>query len=239
MNQYNPYGSLQYYQDPNATDPDKGWSQISMLAPAQQALLDQQNKTSLGLGKLADRGLGYVDDALSNQITAASLPQDMVNAGETGYDALMRRINPQIETSRKALETKLANQGIMPGSEAYANSMRVQNEAENDMRSQASLHGIDIGQRAQTHKLGLLSSLQNIPVNMLNAVRTGSQVTNPTFGGTPQQQNAGGIDYSSALKGQSQYNMGLYNSQVAEANAGNSAAMSGAGTLAMGAALFF
>jgi len=232
INQYTPYGSLQYYQDPNAATPDQGWSQITTLSPQQQQLLDQQNKISKGLGDMADRGLGYVDSALSNQISEASLPKSMVNAGETGYQALMRRFQPQIDQSDKALKTQLANQGISEGSEAYTNAMRGQNESANDLRSQAALHGISVGENAQNQQLGLKTALQSQPINMLNAVRTGSQVTNPSFGSYAQQGNAGGIDYSTATKGQSDYSQGLYNSKVASANAGNNAAVGAAGAIA-------
>ncbi len=234
VSQYTPYGSLEYYQDPNATDSNQGWSAVTTLAPAQRQLLDQQNKTSLGLSALTDRGLGFVNDALSNQISLKSLPKSMVNPGQTGQDALMARFQPQIDQSRKELTTQLANQGIMPGSEAYANAMRTQTQSENDLRMQAALHGIDVGQNAQNQQLGLQTALQNQPLNILNAVRSGSQVTNPTFGTTP-----GGADYSSALKDQSSYNQGLYNSQVASANAGNAATMQGLGTAAMVGAMFF
>jgi hypothetical protein len=238
INQYTPYGSLQYYQDPSSTDPDRGWSSVVTLSPEQQKLLDQQNQTSLGLSGLANSGLDYVKSTLGNQINLNSLPKSMVNPGETGYDALMRRYQPQIDQSRKALENQLANQGVMAGTEAYDNAMRSQYQSENDLRSQAALQGIGIGQDAQNQQLGLLMALQNNPINVLNAVRTGSQVTNPTFGAVPQQQNAGGVDYMGATKGMSDYNMGVYNSDVAAANAGNSAATGLAGAAITAAAFF-
>lgn len=236
VNQYTPYGSLTYRHTGAG---DGGWSSYLTLSPTQQRLLDQQNKTSIGLGNLADRGVGYVDDALSHRLDASSLPKDMVNPGETGYDALMSRIQPQIDESHKALVTQLANQGILPGTEAYDNALRVQNQSENDLRSQAAINGIQIGENAQTQQLGVKTALQNNPINVLNAVRSGSQVTNPTFGAVPQQGNAGGVDYTGAMTGTNNYNMGLYNSGVASANAGNAATMQGVGTAAMAAAMFY
>ncbi|ABR91433.1 Hypothetical protein mma_2196 [Janthinobacterium sp. Marseille] len=218
VNQVTPYGNLTYSRDPNASTPDGGWTATQTLLPAQQALLDQQNKTSLGLAGLADRGLGYVDQALSNNITAADLPADMVNAGQTGQDALMARFQPQMEQSRKALDAQLANQGITQGSEAYNNAMRTQQQGENDLRSQAALNGIAVGQNAQNQQLQVKTALQNQPVNMLNAVRTGSQVTNPTFTNTPQQATTQGADLLGATAAQGQYNQGLYNAGVGSQN---------------------
>lgn len=236
VNQVTPYGSLTYTRDPNAPTPDDGWTATQSLGPEQKALLDQQNKTSLGLAGLADRGLGYVDSALANNITAEDLPASTVNAGETGEQALMRRFQPMIDQKRKGLEAQLANQGITLGSEAYDNAMRVQNEGENDLRSQAALNGINIGQNSQNQQLQLKTALQNQPLNMLNAVRTGAQVTNPSFTSVPQQQTTAGPDLLGAAKGTNDYNMGLYNSGVASANSGNSAAL---GLAATAAAAFF
>lgn len=234
VNQYTPYGNLTYSQAPGY-GPDGGWSATQTLSPAQQQLLDQQNRTSLGLSQLADRGLGYVDKALGNNITAADLPADMVNAGQTGQDALMARFQPQMEQSRKALDAQLANQGITLGSEAYDNAMRTQSQGENDLKMQAALNGINVGQNAQNQQLALKTALQNQPINMLNAVRTGSQVTNPQFTNVPQQGQTSGANMTGAAAGQNQYNMGLYNSEVAGNNSQTGAVVG----LASAAALAF
>ncbi len=235
VNQVTPYGSLTYTQNPGY-GPDGGWTATQSLAPAQQQLLDQQNKTSLGLSQLADRGLGYVDQALGNNITAADLPADMVNAGQTGQDALMARFQPQMDQSRKALDAQLANQGITLGSEAYDNAMRTQSQGENDLKMQAALNGINVGQNAQNQQLSLKTALQNQPVNMLNAVRTGSQVTNPQFTNVPQQGQTSGANMNAATAAQGQYGHGLYNSQVASTNSANSAT---AGLVTAAAAAMF
>ena len=93
---------------------------------------------------------------------------------------------------------------------------------------QAALNGIKVGQDAQNQQFGLLSALQNQPLNMLNAVRTGSQVTNPSFVNSAQQATTIGADYLGAAQGQNQYNMGLYNSETARNNANTGAAASAA-----------
>lgn len=234
VNQVTPYGNLTYTQNPGY-GPDGGWTATQSLAPAQQQLLDQQNQTSIGLGNLGQQGLGYVQNAMNNSPTMGSLPASMVNAGQTGQDALMARFQPQIDQSHKALEAQLANQGIGVGSEAYGNAMRVQNQSENDLRSQAALNGINVGQQAQQQALQVQTALQNQPVNMLNAVRTGSQVTNPTFTSVPQQGQTAGADLLGAAGQQNQYNMGLYNSQVGQ----NNSAMGLMGTLAGAGAVAF
>lgn len=209
VNQVTPYGSITYRPGVNG-DQDQ-WIMDQTLAPAQQQLLDSQNQTSLGLAGLMGRGVGYVNQALSHNITAADLPKSMINPGETGQDAIMRRLQPQIDQQHAALQTQLANQGIMPGSEAYNNAMRTQYQSENDLRSQAALQGITLGQNAQNQQLGLLSALQNNPINVLNAVRTGAQVTNPTFQNIPQQGMTAGADLLGATQAQGQYAKDRYN----------------------------
>ncbi|EUB95879.1 hypothetical protein PMI07_002367 [Rhizobium sp. CF080] len=55
-------------------------------------------------------------------------------------DALMQRINPQLAQSREALETKLINQGLQPGSEAYNRAIDAATRQENDARYGAILN---------------------------------------------------------------------------------------------------
>lgn len=253
VNQYTPYGNLTYSQAPGY-GPDGGWSATQTLSPAQQQLLDQQNRTSMGLSQLADRGLGYVAQALGNNISESGLSgvseiNPNSNSALAGEAAMMARFQPQMDQSRKALDAQLANQGITLGSEAYDNAMRTQGQAENDLRTQAVLKGIDVGNTEITQKmalqrqqmdrqnqqLSLRTALQNQPINMLNAVRTGSQVTNPQFTNVPQQGQTSGANMTGAAAGQNQYNMGLYNSEVAGNNSQTGAVVG----LASAAALAF
>lgn len=238
VNQVTPYGNLTYTQNPGA-GPDGGWTATTSLAPAQQTLLNQQNQASIGLGNLANQGVGYVQNAMNNSPTLASLPAASVNAGQTGQDAIMARLQPQINQSNAALQTQLANQGISQGSEAYNNAMRVQNQSVNDAQMQAALNGINVGNQAQTQALQVQTALQNQPVNMLNAVRTGSQVTNPSFASVPQQATTSGADLLGAASAGANYNQGLYGSQVASTNSANSSTYGALGTAAGMAAMMF
>jgi hypothetical protein len=151
----------------------------------------------------------------------------------------MARFQPQIDQSHKALETQLANQGITQGSEAYDNAMRTQNQSENDLRMQAALNGINVGQNAQNQQLQLQTALQNQPLNILNAVRSGSQVTNPTFTTVPTQATTAGPDLLGAAQQQGSYNQGLYSSKVASSNSNNAATTGALGTAAMVGMMMF
>jgi len=89
---------------------------------------------------LANRNLD-----LSN---VAAMP---VNAGTTGQAAILSRLAPQIERSQEATRTRLANQGLVPGTKAYETAMIEENQRGNDLFTQAALQGInlDLGANAQ------------------------------------------------------------------------------------------
>ena len=77
-----------------------------------------------------------------------------VNAGMTGLQAIMSRLQPQIEQTQAATAQQLANQGITPGSEAYNNAMRTQGQQFNDLYTQAALQGINLDTAANQQGYG-------------------------------------------------------------------------------------
>lgn len=218
INQVTPYGSMTYSSSGNDASGNPQYTQTVNLAPDQQKLLDQQNKISLGLGSTMDQGLGYVQNALATPFDTSKLPAQQINPGQTAQDAIMARLNPQFDRRQSALETQLANQGIGRGTEAWSNGMTDLNNARNDATSQAAMQGISVGDQARQQALQEQSFLRNEPVNMLNAVRSGAQVTGPQFSATPQ-----GANYLGAAQSQYQADLGGYNAQ----QAGNNNMMSG------------
>ena len=214
VNQYTPYGSLEYKvsgEDPygNAT-----WSATQSLAPAQQQLLDYQNQASLGLGQLTGKGLGYVNNMLDTPFDTSKLPTTGFNPSQSYQDAYMQRLQPQIQQGREALSTQLANSGIPVGSEAYRRAMMGQGQKENDLLAAATTQGFGVGQQARQSALQEQAYLRNEPLNTLNAVRSGAQVQGPSFVNSAQQATTAGPDMLGAAQ------MG-YNAQLAASNAQN------------------
>lgn len=212
VNTYTPYGNLTYAKDPN--DPNQ-WSSTVSLSPSGQSLLDQQNKTSAGLGNLQDAATARVGATMGSAAPAAYDPTQATN---NAADLINARLLPQQKIDSAALDTQLANQGIMPGSEAYTNAQAAMGRTQNDAKQQAQLQGITLGQSQQGQQYTQQVANRNMPMNELNALRTGSQVTNPTFQQAPQQATTSGPDMMAAANGQNQYNMGLYNSGVGSSN---------------------
>jgi len=108
-----------------------------------------------------------------------------VNAGTTGQQAIMARLEPQLARNRVSTETQLINQGLRPGSEAYNNAITLLGQQENDQRTQAVLQGLGLDMSA-------------------NAQGYGQALTSGQFGNTAQGQNFGQGNIQQQLYNQSQ-----------------------------------
>jgi hypothetical protein len=211
--QYTPYGNFVY--EPNGTDPQGNpmWKATTTLAPAQQQLLDAQNQTSLGMSNLQGKGLGAVQNLFGNLPSSSQLPAQAINPGQTAQEAIMARMMPQLNQQRDRMENQLANQGIQIGSDAYKQSEDQFGRQMNDAVSQAALQGIDVTNQARQQGMNEQGFYSQMPLNLLNALRTGSQVQNPTFGATAQ-----GPNYLGAAGMQGQSDLDKYNTQVGSYN---------------------
>jgi hypothetical protein len=183
-------------------------------------LYQQQMQTSLGLGNLQNQGLGYVQNMLSKPFDTSQLPQSGINPGETMQESVLRRLQPQIAQQREMTTAQLANQGIVPGTTAYENAMRMQNQKENDLLTSAVIQGTNTGLAANQQAFGQAGYIRNEPINTLNAIRSGSQVTNPSYiSNIPQQATTSGADILGASQMGYNAQMGNFNAQqAAQAN---------------------
>ena len=194
VNQVTPYGNLNYAvtgQDPYG---NPTWTATQSLSPAQQQLLDYQNQASIGLGRVASKGLGYVENMLQNPFDVSQLPSTGFNPSQTYQEAYMQRLAPQLQMGREQLAQDLANKGIDIGSKAYENAMRMQAQRENDLLLGATTQGFGVGQQARQQALQEQAYLRNEPINTLSAVRTGAQVQGPQFVNSAQQATTQGAD---------------------------------------------
>lgn len=151
INTYTPLGSQTYRQ--TGTDPTTGapiYEQYINLSPEQQALYNQQTRQSLNLGNVGDRLISQARDAYGQPIDAAGLPslrgdanltRSLDTSGLPGlpgagdlegfrrqqsdalYDRNTAYLDRQFGRDEEAMRTRLANQGIVEGSEAYRNAV--------------------------------------------------------------------------------------------------------------------
>ena len=202
-------------------NPDS-WKATVSLSPAEQAKLDANNKLSLGLLDTAQNGLSNVNQLLSKPFDFSQLPAAQINAGQTAQDALFSRLDPKFTQSEEALRTRLINQGVRPGSQAWDNEFNNFSQGKNDAYLQAGLQSMDIGQRARQQALQEQEFGRTEGLNVLNALRSGGQVTQPNFVSTPQQATTAGADLLGATTQNYQNQIAGYNAnQAAGANTTN------------------
>lgn len=89
-------------------------------------------------------------------------------AEQATYNSYVDKLTPQFEKRRADLETRLANQGLAVGSEAYERAMNDLEQEQNDALNQAAYNSVNQGQ-------------QSFSQSLADAINAGS------FGNTAQQ----------------------------------------------------
>ena len=181
INQQTPYGSLSYQQTGTDAQGNPIWSANQNLSP------ELQNLTQSSLAGL--------------QASQAN-PMYGINPGDTYSNAIMQRLAPQQSQAREALDAQLANQGIMPGSEAYNRAKTLLGQTQNDALTSAIVGGMQTGLQAQ--------GLQNTTAANIRNLATPGYVT-------PYNQAAvAGPDYLSAYTSQNATDIARQNAEAAQ-----------------------
>jgi hypothetical protein len=142
INQNTPYGSLNYTQSVDQYG-NPTWTANQQLS---QPLQDLTNTSLQGL-----------QQSLQN-------PMYGINPGQTYSDAIMQRLQPQLAQQKEVQDAQLANQGIVPGTQAYDNAMRTFNQQQNDLLTSAQIQGMQTGlsaQQLQNQQAANIKSLGN------------------------------------------------------------------------------
>lgn len=235
VNQITPYGTLTYTQSGKDQYGNPTWTANQTLSPEQQQLYQQQTGLSQNLLGAANRGAGNLDISGVDQ---SQLPSTGINPGQNYTDAMMQQMQPQLQRDQAALNQQLANQGIGIGSEAYQTAQQQQSDAANRARLQAITGGMQTGLAANQQAFQQAAENKQLPVNLINALRGGSQVQGPNYVNAPQQATTEGPNMLAAAGMQNQAAMNQYNAQMGQQNAmmgglfglGSSALMAPKGT---------
>jgi len=178
INQQTPYANLQYTQTGTDANGNPIWSATQTLNPTlQSAMSGLQNR----LASTAGQG-----------INTSTLAQTGINPGELYSDAIMRRLQPQLQQQQASVETRLANQGIMPGSEAYNRAKTQLAQQQNDLLTAAQVQGMDVGLRANQQGFNQQLQQSNLPIQQLGAF---NQATQPGYVTPYNQAAVAGPDY--------------------------------------------
>jgi hypothetical protein len=206
-------------------DQDK-WRSDVTLSPEVQGLFD---KGLMMQDISADIGLTAGEQIKSTFADPFEL-DDFEGYREDVYDAMLERLETDINRDWESQQAKLYAGGIGRGTEAYGWEQMMRDRSLNDARLQAYQKATDqaLRERGQTVKEALLE--RNQPLNEYNAWRTGAQVDLPSFQPGGMQQTTAGPDYMNAALEQGQYDLAGYNADVM----GQNALMSGLFSLGAG-----
>lgn len=197
VNQSGPNASKNYSVTGTNPDGTPIYSQSTTLSAPMQGIYDKS--TGLANSLLG----GSAGGALSGK------PLDLSYDGTAArLDALNHsRLDPQWAQNTDLQESKLANQGITPGTPAYDNAMRVFNQGKNDAYNSANLADYQSSAAAKQAEY-------NAPLATLGATYgVANSAGNPQFGSTPQT-NVAGTNVSGLVEQN-------YNQQSQNANAAN------------------
>lgn len=224
IDQKTPEGSITYTQekpfwwrDPFTDTLYKvpTFSAETKLTPEGQVLHDANMDARTNLAKTAEQQSGFLRDYLDQGMSTDGLPKrsklqarlsdelmgglragDFANSREETQAALMDRMRPEMDRDLSALETRLANQGIGYGTEAYDAAMATHQKGVNDARLAAIAAAGDeqrkyadmITRAGAAEDAGQALALEqrfaarNQPINEITALLSGSQVQAPKFG---------------------------------------------------------
>lgn len=209
VNQQGPWGSTTYSPTGSTSFTNSAGQQVTIpqftqtttYNPAQQAIVDKTTQAQSNLAGIAQDQSATIANTLNDPFKFNN--QD---AADWSYDLASSRILPQQDQQRQALESRLINSGIHPGTAAYDREMTRQTQGNTDQLNQLALNG-----RSQAFNEAVQT--RNQPINELTALLSGSQVSAPNAGtnATPQAQVAG-TDYTGLVSQQ-------YQSQLQSSNA--------------------
>ena len=196
MDESGPNGSRTFTQSgmQSVTDPYTGqtyevprFSVNTTLSPEQQAIANEQNAASLNLATLGRDLSGTLGQQLAGNFRLGN------EATESRLMELgSKRLDPMFANRDEDLRTRLANQGIKAGSQAYDREMAGLGQQENDAYNQLLLQG-----RGQANQELLAEDNQRI--NQISALLGGGQVSQPTFQSGVGIQGAATTDNASII----------------------------------------
>jgi hypothetical protein len=201
INQNTPYGSLNYTQGVDANG-NPTWTANQQLS---QPLQDLTNTSLQGL-----------QQSLQN-------PMYGINPGQSYSDAIMKRLQPQMTQASESNTAALANQGIVPGTQAYENAMRTFQQGQNDLQTSAQIQGMNTGLQAQQLQNQQAANIKSLSSPGYVNPYTQAAVSGPDYLGAYTTQN------SAAIAAQNAANAKTANTQSGLYGLGSAALMGSGG----------
>ena len=258
---YQPF-SLAMPEAPSAPIASK-WTSKTQLTPDQQRLFDLREDAQGTLLNQANNNLRQPLDfsGLDKQVGNLGLSNDFSGDRQRVEDALYRRstsrLDPQFELGQRDLETKLYNQGVQPGTEAWNRELASLAQQKQDAYSgartdaitgggqeQSRLYGMDyqtanqnasLQNQARQQGLNELFAMRQTPLQELNLLQGrgtgGAGAAGGGGGAGGGGQNVANTDIGGAFASQLGADQAGYQGKVATNNANTSAAASTIATI--------
>lgn len=188
VNQVTPFGNLTFEQTGTyqMTDPNTGdvynvplTTATQTLSDSQQSIFDQSQAAELNLATLANERSEFLGDYMGD--TFSYDPDRHMDWSMGLYDRLSERDNAR---QMEQLNSTLAQQGLMPGSEAYDRALGQMLESQTRSRDQFALDSYGQG-------FNTAITERNQPINEISGLLSQSQIEQPSFitPNTPQLAN--------------------------------------------------
>ena len=215
VNQITPDGSLTYaqtgtyqYKDPytGKTYDLPTYTATTSLSDTGKAIKTQNDAASLNMAETANNQSKFLKDYLGEPWN----PDTSAIEGRL-WELGSSRLDPQFAREEDRMRTRLANQGITEGSEAWNREMDRFSQNKNDAFNSLMLQG-----RGQA--FNELQSIRNQPINEITALLSGSQVSNPNVQ-MVQPQGAATTDVAGLIN--TNYSQRLQNWQTQNAQKQN------------------
>jgi hypothetical protein len=276
VNEITPYGARTYTERQATGDPEI-WqgTATTTLNPLAQEAFDAEQRVGRDLNLLGEQQIGRVGETVGTPFDLSGIQnrQDSIdtsgmtnyvgNPGQSMEDAVYgrhtARLDPRFQQEQSDLQTKLANQGIMQGTDAYnrefENFGRYKTDAYGQARNDAVTQGLPFGNQQRTQQFNEQmaqanlantgrqqdiqerSFLRNIPLNDVAALMGQQQVQVPQFG-QPATTGVAPTDYSGIVNNNYQGQLSAYNTQQQASAANRSGLYSLGGSAMMAGAMF-
>lgn len=248
-NQYTPWGSTTWSQDANGN-----WTQNTALNPWMQQQFNAQGQTDATLAQQGANMAGQVAGAYGQPLNTSGMtgmfqlgnPSQLNpswNSTKEIQQAMLSRLQPDMDSQRNAEIARLKAQGLTEGSDAWNAAVNNMGRQQNDLSMQALLAGSSEANQQfqnqlaanaqnwgqQTDKAGITGqqrqqqlneamTLRQLPMQELMQLR-GQNVQMPTMPGFATAGATSGPNYLGAAELNSRQN--LQNANINNANLSN------------------
>lgn len=204
IDQYNQFGSLTYKQVGTNPDGTPKYAATQAYTPQQQALLDQLQGTQKTAGTTANKLLGNSADMYSGPTDFADMSSGLT---KDLMDKQIAYLTPYYGQQTDQLDTKLRNQGILPGTPAYTQQMAALKDTQDRSVSGAlvQLQPQAFNQAVQNYNMPLETATKLATLGAPNSVKN-NLVNTPTT-------SIAGTDYAGINNNSNAANMSAYNAQ--------------------------